>query len=120
MYNNESEVGEGIRLSGINRAEVFVTTKISAYNLDPENIDKTTRQSIKKLGTGYADLLLIHWPTPEMDLEAALSAMTGLKEEGLTKHIGVSNFSPDLFRKAAFPGTGNMQPGRIFTLCDGI
>ncbi len=100
MYRNEREVGEGIRQSGISREEVFITTKISAYNLEPEAIDSSSRQSIENLATEYADLLLIHWPTPGMDLESCLSAMVKLREEGLTRHIGVSNFSPDLFIQA--------------------
>ncbi|HYW96597.1 MAG TPA: aldo/keto reductase [Bacteroidales bacterium] len=100
MYNNEEEVGEGIRRSGIDRKEVFITTKISAYNLDPNDVDSSTRRSIEELGTGYADLLLIHWPTPGMDMEATLNAMVNLKEEGLTRHIGVSNFSAGMFRQA--------------------
>ncbi len=104
MYNNEEEVGEAISESGIGRAEVFITTKISSYNLDPESIDSSTRKSVEKLRSEYADLLLIHWPSPGMDLDACIEAMTKLKEEGLTRHIGVSNFSPQLFEKSISMG----------------
>jgi 2,5-diketo-D-gluconate reductase B len=100
MYNNEKEVGEAVRESGINRGELFITTKISSYNLDPVSVDNSVRRSVEKLGNGYTDLLLIHWPSSNMDLEAVLGAMIRLKEEGLTRHIGVSNFNPGLFEKA--------------------
>ncbi len=104
MYNNEEEVGKAIRQSGIAREEVFVTTKISSYNLEPASIDSSTRRSLEKLGTGYADLLLIHWPSPGMKLDECIAAMTRLKEEGLTRHIGVSNFSPQLFEQSLSMG----------------
>ena len=100
MYNNEKEVGEAVSQSGIERKEVFITTKISSRNLDPGSVDESVRRSIEKLGTDYADLLLIHWPTPEMDLENVLEVMVRLRDEGLTRHIGVSNFNPGLFQKA--------------------
>jgi len=104
VYGNEKEVGEGIRNSGVSRDEVFITTKISKRKLNPEEILASTDESLRRLSTSYADLLLIHWPVPEMDLEACLDAMFGLKESGKIRHVGVSNFHAKLFRKAMDQG----------------
>lgn len=100
IYNNESEVGEGIRQSGVKREEIFLTTKIPPAKLSPHLIEKATNESLKKLKTGYIDLMLIHWPVPRMDLRGCLDEMISLKNLGLIKNIGVSNFSPDLFKNA--------------------
>ena len=100
LYTNEREVGKGIKRSSVKRESIFVTTKIATHNFTPELIRQSTMESIQKLDTGYIDLLLIHWPTYEMDLETCLNAMFGLKDEGKIKNVGVSNFNPELFRKA--------------------
>jgi diketogulonate reductase-like aldo/keto reductase len=105
IYGNEKEVGEGIRKSGIGREDIFLTTKIATGNLTPVKIRSTFRESLARLGTDYVDLLLIHWPTEMMDLSACLKTMFSLKEEGVLKHVGVSNFDPLLFNKASEIGT---------------
>ncbi len=99
-YRNEKEVGEGVELSGARRDELFITTKVSTYNLEPSALEQSVQESLEKLQTDYIDLLLIHWPTPDMDLEATLSAMFRLMAEGKIRKTGVSNFSPVLFREA--------------------
>jgi diketogulonate reductase-like aldo/keto reductase len=100
MYGNEKEVGKGIWKSGLKREEIFITTKVSTGNLTPSRIRRTTTDSLEKLQSGYVDLLLIHWPTSEMDLEACLEAMFELRDKGQVRYVGVSNFDPPLFRKA--------------------
>ena len=100
MYGNETEVKKGIKESGVDRDSIFVTTKVSTDNLDPDAIMTSTAASLDRLGTDYIDLLLIHWPTLHMDLEGCLSAMFYLRDEGKVKHVGVSNFNPDLFRRS--------------------
>ncbi|MFW6222214.1 MAG: aldo/keto reductase [Bacteroidota bacterium] len=100
MYTNEKEVGKGIRQSGIEREELFVTTKIATNNLKPDLIRKTAIESLTRLNMDYVDLLLIHWPTPDMDLRACLETMFELKEQKRIKHVGVSNFDPELFEQA--------------------
>jgi len=99
-YDNEREVGQGIKSSEIDREEIFVTTKISTENLEPSKIRSSFQDSLKNLDMDYVDLLLIHWPTSDMDLKACLETMFGLREEGYVKHVGVSNFNPDLFQEA--------------------
>lgn len=100
LYNNEADVGEGIRESNTDRDELFVTTKIATTNLTPEKIKSSTLLSLKNLKVDYIDLLLIHWPTQEMDLKACIETIVELQEKKAVLHIGVSNFSPELFEQA--------------------
>ncbi len=102
MYGNEAEVGRGMENSGVDRGEVFLTTKVWPSNFARDRVLQKTRESLKKLRTEYIDLLLMHWPshggTP---LGETLGAMRELQEEGSVRHIGVSNFSPSLVEEAA-------------------
>ncbi|MEO0313135.1 MAG: hypothetical protein RL140_365 [Actinomycetota bacterium] len=95
LYGNEAEVGQGIRESGIDRSEVFVTTKI--WN-DRQGYDESIRainDSLGRLDLEYIDLLLIHWPCPAKDLYLETwKAFEKVYEQGLVKNIGVSNFQP--------------------------
>ncbi len=104
MYKNEAEVGKGMKQSNIKREELFLTTKVSTDNLEPAALIRSTEKSLKELKTDYIDLLLIHWPTPDMDMKESLSAMFRLKDQGKIKHAGVSNFSPAQFREAIDTG----------------
>jgi 2,5-diketo-D-gluconate reductase B len=100
IYGNENEVGNGIRQSGVSREDIFITTKVATFNLTPAGINRTVPESLQRLDTDYVDLLLIHWPTGSMILEDCLETMFGLKEKGLVKNVGVSNFDPVLFLRA--------------------
>lgn len=100
IYGNEKEVGKGIKQSGINREEIFLTTKVATGNLTPSRIRSTAQESLHKLDTEYIDLLLIHWPTETMDLRLCLSTMFELRDKGIVRHVGVSNFDPELFMEA--------------------
>ena len=99
-YENEAEVGEGLRAAGVDRDEVFLTTKIWIGGLAPKDVRPTAEESLRRLRADYIDLLLIHWPTHDMHLAGALDAMRGLQDEGKVRHIGVSNFTPTLLREA--------------------
>jgi diketogulonate reductase-like aldo/keto reductase len=100
IYGNEKEVGLGIMYSGVKREDIFLTTKIATTNLTPQRIRMTTRQSLDRLQTDYVDLLLIHWPTEDMNLEECLATMFDLRAKGMVRNIGVSNFDPLLFMRA--------------------
>jgi 2,5-diketo-D-gluconate reductase A len=96
IYRNEAEVGEGVRASELDRGEVFVTTKL--WN-DDQGYDSALRAldaSLKRLGTDYVDLYLIHWPAPGQDryLET-WKALIRLRDEGRARSIGVSNFAAE-------------------------
>ncbi len=101
MYRNEAEVGEGLRKSGVDRAEVFVTTKVWSSDFTRDKLLPAARESLRKLGTDYVDLLLMHWPSRSVPLEETLGAMAELREEGSVRHIGVSNFLPPMVEEAA-------------------
>jgi 2,5-diketo-D-gluconate reductase B len=99
-YANEQEVGAGLRRSGVARDEIFLTTKLRPSNCRAADVRSSSEQSLRALGTDYVDLLLIHWPTPEVPLEETLGAMRDLQARGLVRHVGVSNFPPSLVRRA--------------------
>jgi 2,5-diketo-D-gluconate reductase B len=100
MYGNEAEVGRSIEDSGVDRGEVFLTTKIWPSDFAHDRVISKTRESLKKLRTDYVDLLLMHWPGDGVPLAETLGAMHELQEEGGVLHIGVSNFSPSLVEEA--------------------
>lgn len=100
MYENESEVGRALRESGVERANVFVTTKLWRDSLTREAVRASFEDSLKRLGTDYVDLLLIHWPNPDVPLEETLGAMGRAHESGRARAIGVSNFPVELWKRA--------------------
>lgn len=92
-YDNEEYVGAGIKASGVPRDDVFVTTKIWMSNFHDGDLQKSLRESLVKLKMDAVDLTLLHWPNHEVDLEETILALNDAKKEGLTRHIGVSNFT---------------------------
>jgi diketogulonate reductase-like aldo/keto reductase len=99
MYDNEREVGEGVRASG-KRNEVMVTTKVQPDLLAPRDLDRSVKESLAKLRIEHIDLLLIHWPNPRVPIAETLGAMAKLKQAGLVRQIGVSNFTVALLDEA--------------------
>ena len=99
-YDNEEAVGAGIRTSGIDRDEVFLVTKIWPDGLGREDAPKRCEESLRRLGTDYVDLLLVHWPNEAIPLGETLDAFAALEAAGKTRHIGVSNFTTRLLREA--------------------
>lgn len=93
-YENEREVGEGIRASGLPREQLFVTTKLAGRHHGYEKTMEGFDQSRTALGLDYIDLYLIHWPLPKIDLYVeSWHALISLRDEGLVRSIGVSNFT---------------------------
>jgi len=99
-YGNEAEVGRAIKKSGVARDDVFLVTKVRQQDFHHARVLETTQESLKKLDAGYIDLLLMHWPNPDIPLAETLGAMNELQASGLVHHIGVSNFSPTLVEEA--------------------
>ncbi|ETN39029.1 uncharacterized protein HMPREF1541_07071 [Cyphellophora europaea CBS 101466] len=112
IYRNENEVGAGIRNSGVNRKDIFITTKLWNSKHAPKDVEAALDESLKDLGVEYADLYLMHWPTPfargnkwfPLDDEGVFKlgdtpytetwkAMEKLLKTGKTKAIGISNFN---------------------------
>jgi myo-inositol catabolism protein IolS len=92
MYGNEAEVGAGLRASGVDREEVFLTTKLWLQDLDPARVRPAAEDSLRTLGTDYVDLYMIHWPSREVPLAETVRALERLKQQGKIRAIGVSNF----------------------------
>ena len=92
-YMNETEVGEGIKASGIDRSELFVTTKVWIENVNYEDTLKSIERSLERLQLDYIDLVLIH--QPYNDVYGSWKALEELQENGKIKAIGVSNFGVD-------------------------
>jgi diketogulonate reductase-like aldo/keto reductase len=99
MYDNEREVGEGVRASGL-RSEVLVTTKVQPTMLAPYDLERSVKESLARLQLDVIDLLLIHWPNPRVPLAETLGAMAKMKRDGFTRQIGVSNFTVALLEEA--------------------
>ncbi len=100
MYNNEAAVGEAVRASSVPREDVFLATKISFRNLTPEKVRQSTLESLDRLGVDRVDLLYVHWPAGEYEAPVTLPELDELKQEGLTRYIGVSNFPTHLVEEA--------------------
>jgi 2,5-diketo-D-gluconate reductase B len=99
-YDNEREVGEALRASGVPRNEVFVTTKVWTSHFAPHDLERATRESLTKLRLADVDLLLLHWPNPRVPLSETLDALAHVRKLGMARHIGVSNFTVALIEEA--------------------
>ena len=100
MYGNEDQVGAAMRSSGIDRSELFITTKIDNGSHGREATRRSTEESLRRLATDYVDLLLIHWPSRSVPMAETLEAMAALRSEGKVRHLGVSNFTAALLAEA--------------------
>src|ERR1700744_2150583 len=100
VYENEREVGEGLRASGIRRDDVFVTTKVWTTHFAPNDLERSTKESLARLRLSEVDLLLLHWPNPQVPLSETLGALAHVRQLGLARHIGVSNFTVALIEQA--------------------
>ena len=102
MYGNEAEVGEAIRKSGLDRTDVFVTTKLNNGAHLPNEARQAFDDSLKALGLDYIDLFLIHWPVPSRyggDFVSTWKTLEEFYREGRAGSIGVSNFQPHHLRR---------------------
>ena len=100
MYGNEDAVGAALAAATVARADIHLTTKVWWENLAPEAMRRAMDNSLTQLRTPYVDLYLIHWPAAGMDLAASLGQLVKFQEQGLARHIGVSNFPAALLKRA--------------------
>jgi diketogulonate reductase-like aldo/keto reductase len=94
----EELVGEAIK--GFNRDELIIATKVTNTHLKPDDLRRSLDNSLKRLGLDYVDLYMIHSPSDEMDLSVTMPVFDQIKEQGLIKNIGVSNFTVELLKEA--------------------
>jgi 2,5-diketo-D-gluconate reductase B len=113
MYDNEREVGEGLRASGIRRDDVFITTKVWPDHLAAAQLQRATKESLARLRLADIDLLLIHWPNPRIPLAETMGALCRMKQAGFTRHIGISNFTVPLIEEAVRLATEPLVTNQI-------
>ena len=92
-YENEKFVGRGLKDAGLPRDDYFLTTKIWTDKFHDGDLQESAKGSLKRLGVDQVDLLLLHWYNDDVPLEETLGALNDARKQGLTKHIGVSNFT---------------------------
>jgi diketogulonate reductase-like aldo/keto reductase len=112
-YENEREVGEGIRNSGVPRGEIHVTTKVWWTQLAPADLLRSTRESLVRLKLDYVDLLLIHWPNSSVPLDQTIAALCKARRDGMTKHVGISNFTTALIDQAVQYSTEPLATNQV-------
>lgn len=110
-YGSERGVGEGIRASRVPRVEIFLTTKVSHEYLRADDFARSVDESLKALRVDFVDLLLVHWPNPEIPLSETIPALAKAKRQGLARHIGVANFNIALLDEAI-----RLSPEPVVTL----
>jgi 2,5-diketo-D-gluconate reductase A len=104
MYGNEKEVGEGIRTSGLDRDDIFVTSKLNNGFHAPDDARSAFDTTLEKLGSDHVDLFLIHWPLPtryDGDFVSTWKVLEEFYRDGRARSIGVSNFTPHQLRRLA-------------------
>src|SRR5690348_3434196 len=93
-YGTEKGVGEGIKASGVPRADIFLTTKVSHEYLRAADFARSVEESLARLQTDYVDMLHVHWPTVDnIPLAETMQALAKAKRDGKARHVGVANFN---------------------------
>lgn len=99
-YGNEEDVGQAIEESGVERREIFLTTKIWMDNFSPDKFEKSLDESLNKLRTDYVNMLLLHWPDQNSDFDKTLELLVQAKKADKARLIGVSNYTVELMKRA--------------------
>lgn len=100
-YGNEEAVGAGVRASGVARDEIFLTTKVWPSDISAGDLQRSIEASLERLGVDAVDLALIHWPSKTVPLVESVAALDEVKDRGLARNIGVSNFTVAMVDEAA-------------------
>jgi 2,5-diketo-D-gluconate reductase B len=99
-YGTERAVGDAIRASDVPRKDIFLTTKVSHENLRAADFARSVDESLADLQVDYVDLLMIHWPNPDIGLGETMPALAEARRQGLARHIGIANFNSALLDQA--------------------
>jgi 2,5-diketo-D-gluconate reductase B len=109
-YANEASIGAAIR--GVDRDDIFLTSKVSPDHLRGADVVKACEGSLRRLGTDHLDLYLVHWPNRDVPIEETVETLISLRASGLIRSWGVSNFTPTHLREAArveLPATNQVE-----------
>jgi 2,5-diketo-D-gluconate reductase A len=104
MYQNERGVADGIRAAGVDRGEIYITSKLNNSFHEPDAARGAFDQTLQALDSDYVDLFLIHWPLPTLydgDFASTWKVMEEFKADGRARSVGVSNFQPDHLERLA-------------------
>ena len=99
-YGSERDVGEAIRASGVPVGDIFLITKVSHEDLHAKDFERSTETSLRELGFDHVDLLMVHWPLPDMPFQETMGALAAMKRRGFARHIGVANFNVAMLEDA--------------------
>jgi 2,5-diketo-D-gluconate reductase B len=100
IYRNEADVGAAVAASGTARDDLFLTTKVWVANYSRGAFEASVNESLRRLRADYVDLLLLHWPSSDVPLEAQIEGLNAAVASGKARHIGVSNFNRELLLQA--------------------
>lgn len=113
VYENEAEVGEGIKKSGVTRENIFLTTKVWRDKFTEKRVVESVNESLEKLKTDYVDLLLVHWPFPEVAVEELVEGVMEAQAQGKARAIGVSNFTVEQMEIAKKVSGGKIANNQV-------
>lgn len=112
-YNNEAGVGRGIAQSGVERGDIFLTTKVWTDRFADGDLQASVKESLERLQTDHVDLLLLHWPNPAISFKETMAALNEVREQGLARNIGVSNFTRELIDEAVTESTAPLVTDQV-------
>lgn len=112
-YRNEQHVGAALAATGVSRAEIFLTTKVWVDQFAQGDLQKSVEASLKRLKVPQVDLLLLHWPKPKPALAETMAALNDVRDRGLTRAIGVSNFPSDVLAKAQSASDARLATNQV-------
>lgn len=113
IYENESDVGDGIRDAEIARDEFFITTKVWTDRYRAGDLERSVEESLSRLQLEQVDLLLLHWPNPDVPIAETMKAMNRVRSAGLTSHIGVSNFPTEELARAIDASEASLATNQV-------
>jgi len=113
IYQNEAEVGDGIKQSGVSRDKIFLTTKVWRGEFSNNTVQQSVDESLKKLKTDYVDMLLVHWPFPETPIAKLVEGVMKAQDTGKARLIGVSNFTVKQMEEALKVSDGRVCNNQV-------
>ena len=112
-YGNEADIGETLAESGVAREDLCITTKVKPDNFPSDRFIASVEQSLRNLGVDFVDVLLLHWPPLDADILPSFTLLQQARDRGLARHVGVSNYTVSMMRKAAATANGPIACNQV-------